>query len=469
MFTVTDPRNSHTCGGFTRREFLRIGGLGIGGLTLPGLLEAKARAAAEGIPVSGKSVVLLFLQGGPPHIETFDPKMTAPSEYRSITGEVRTRLAGVTFGGTFPKLAAMARKLAVVRSYGSQHSNHTYGAVAGGGNPMKAAMGSIYSRVAGLNHPETRMPTNILVLPEAVRPGLKLASNFETEAMPTLTDPGNLGSTHRAFNPVGGGPLKQDMELKIPPERLADRRGLLRRLDRIRRKADASGLLESSDTYRQQAFDILARGISDAFDLSKEDPRTVERYDTSRVFDPKPLNRWKDLRRVSNQLGLQMLLARRLCEAGCGFVTVSDCGWDYHADNDSPKRMAALWPMSAQVDHAVSAFIEDTAARGLTDDILLVITGEMGRTPKLNKKGGRDHYGKLTPLVFSGGGLSMGQVIGASDGRAAEPATRGYTPANLLGTVMRVLFDVGRLRVWPGLPGDLVEAVDAAEPIRELF
>jgi uncharacterized protein (DUF1501 family) len=180
------------------------------------------------------------------------------------------------------------------------------------------------------------------------------------------------------------------------------------------------------------------------------------------------LTRWYDMKRASNLLGHQMLLARRLCEAGCGFVTVSDCGWDMHANNNSPKGMAGIWPMGHQVDHAVSAFIEDVAERGLSDNILLVVTGEMGRTPKKNKNGGRDHYGELTPLLISGGGLRMGQVIGQSDGHAAQPTTEPYTPRHLMNAVMHTLFDVGKLRLQPGAPSELLRFIERSEPIAEL-
>ena len=469
MLNISDPLPDHNCQGWTRRDFLRVGTLGFGGLTLPGLLALKARAAAAGLPVADKSVVLLFLQGGPPHIEFFDPKMTAPAEYRSITGEVATRLSGITFGGTFPKLANIADKLAVVRSYGSQNGGHTYLSVTSGGNPMKAAMGAIYSRVAGPVEARTAIPTNTLILPEAVQPGLKLRSNFETNALGTLTDPGELGASMAAFNPSGGSTLKEDMQLQIPPTRFADRRSLLKKLDSLRRQLDHSGVMESVDRFQQQSFDLITSGSFRAFDLSGEDPKAVAKYDTRGLFKAEDLQKWGDMRRATNLLGLQMLLARRLCEQGCGFVTVSDCGWDYHANSNSPKNMAGIHPMGAQVDHAVSAFIEDLEDRGLSDKILLIVTGEMGRSPKLNRNGGRDHYGRMTSLLFAGGGLKMGQVIGQSDSRAAEPSSRPYTPRNLYGTVMRVLFDVGELRVTPGLPPSLVRSIDGAEPIRELF
>src|SRR5205823_8751551 len=129
---------------------------------------------------------------------------------------------------------------------------------------------------------------------------------------------------------------------------------------------------------------VITRGVASAFDISKESPETIARYDTSRLFRREDLAKYYDMRRVSNLLGRQMLMARRLCEAGCGFVTVSDCGWDYHANGNSPKQMAGIYPMGGQVDHAVSAFIEDVRERGLSDKILLAVTGEMGRSPRIN-------------------------------------------------------------------------------------
>jgi hypothetical protein len=471
MLTFRDRRLDRNCQTFARREFLKIGALGFGGgLTLPGLLAARsAAAAAGGSYVRDRSVVLLFLQGGPPHIEMFDPKMTAPVEIRSITGEVATTLPGITFGGTMPQLASRAHKFTVVRSYGSNNNDHTYGSVVTAGNPLKASASSIYARVAGNNHPANGMPRNVLVLPEAVSPGLKLGSNFETGALPTLTTPGELNPSFAAFNPTGGGQLKSNMELTIPRARFDDRRYLLAQLDRVRRDADTSGMLDGIDRYQQQAFDLITGGVADAFDLSKEDPATVARYDTSSLFGNDQVQRWFDMKRATNLLGKQLLMARRLCEAGCGFVTVSDCGWDFHSNSNSPKNLGGMHLLGPQVDHAVSAFIDDLEARGLRDKILLIVTGEMGRTPRINNNGGRDHYGKLTSLAFYGGALKMGQVIGQSDRHATEPATTAYRPEHLLSTIMHVLFDLGALRLDTGLPREITRLADGPAPIEPLF
>ncbi len=468
MFSLSDVRPDRDCQGYCRREFLRIGALGLGGLTLPGVLASRAAAASEGRPVTDKSVVLLFLQGGPSQFETFDPKMNSPAEFRSITGEVATALPGVTFGGTFPQMAKLADKLAVVRSYASKNADHTYQRVASADNPLKATMGAIYARVAGTNNVATGMPTNVLVLPEAVSPGLKLGNNFETGALPTLTTPGELGPSYAAFNPTGGGQIQSNMELKIPRDRLDDRRALLGRLDDVRRQYEAAGAGEGIDKYQQQAFDIIARGIASAFDITKEDPRTIGRYDTSHLFTNDDVGRWFDMKRASNLLGKQMLLARRLCEAGCGFVTVSDCGWDMHSNGNSPKHLGGMRWLGSQVDHAVAAFLKDVEERVLSERILLVITGEMGRTPRINKGGGRDHWGNLTPLVLAGGGLKMGQVIGQSDRRGGEPATEPHDPTHLMATVLGTLFDVATLRVTRSVPREILTIAERGKPIAGL-
>ncbi|MFM8274619.1 MAG: DUF1501 domain-containing protein [Gemmata sp.] len=468
MLSISDTRGARTCQGASRREFLKVGGLSLLGLGLPELLAARARAASEGRTVRDKSVVLLFLQGGPSHIEFFDPKMTAPEDVRSITGEVQTKLPGVTFGSSFTKLSQLTDKITVVRSYASMNADHSYLSVTSGGNPMKAAMGALYARVAGANNPSTGIPNSCLVLPEAVEPGLKLGGNFETGVIPTLTAPGDLGSSYAAFDPSGGDQLKKNLQLKVSTERFEDRRKLLAGFDHLRRDLDTTGALDGADKFQQQAFDVITRGVGDAFDITREDPKTVARYDTGGLFKREDVTRWYDMKRGTNLLGKQLLLARRLCEAGCGFVTVSDCGWDMHANENSPKQMANLDPMARQVDHAVAAFIEDVHERGLEDKILLVVTGEMGRTPRRNKNGGRDHYANLTSLLFAGGGLKMGQVIGQSDRTASQPATERYTPKNLLATVMSTVLDISEVRLKPGL-GRVGNLLAEGDPIPGLL
>ena len=469
MITISDPSPTHNCSGFMRRDFLRIGSLGLAGLSLPETLRARDESSLLiDKAMHDRSVVFLFLNGGPSHIESFDPKMDAPSEIRSIFGEIKTKHPGITFGSHFPQLAARADKFSIVRSYGSGNAAHTYQKVASGNNKTKATMGSIYSRIAGTNDPEMGMPNNVVILPESIDQKLKLGRNFESNALPTLTSPGSLGTSHAAFDPQGGGELKNNMELKLPAERFGDRKKLLEQLDALKRRAD-NGLMENMGHYQQQAFDIVTGGVAGAFDLSKEDPRTIEKYDTSKLFNIKEVTRWFDMRRASNLLGKQLLLARRLCEAGCGFITVSDCGWDHHSNNNSPKGLGGFSWLAPQVDHAVSAFIDDVRARGLEDKILLVVTGEMGRTPRINKNGGREHYGELTPLLFFGGGLKMGQVIGKSDAHATKAITTPYRPQHMMATIMHSLFDLGQVRLIQSLPNELKNAMTESDPIRELI
>ena len=457
---------SKTCEGVTRRELLRVGALGLGGLSLPALLAAKAHASAQNRVVRDRAVVVLNLQGGPTHIETFDPKMSAPSEYRAMFGEVKTALPGVTFGSHFPNLARLADRMAIVRSYRHGIGSHVTAAkhVMAGGNPTGANMASIYARVAGMTHPQTGIPRAALVRPSACGDEFK-----QLGASPDrVTDTGTLPKSYRPFDPSAGGEIVQNMELKISENRLDDRRGLLSKLDLLKRQADHFEVLDGVDQFQQQAFDVILGGIGEAFDLSHEDPALVARYDTSRFQIPKWLLKKKSNvpRQSPISLGKQMLLARRLVEAGCGFVTVTSAGWDMHGNafgiNDG---MPLLGPA---VDRAASAFIEDLEDRGMLDRVLLVITGEFGRTPRINKKGGRDHWGNLCTLAFAGGGLPLGQVIGQSDRTASVPAATPVSSGQVLATIFNQVFDVGELRLVSGVPTDIARALTEYRPIPQL-
>ncbi|MCE9607295.1 MAG: DUF1501 domain-containing protein [Planctomycetia bacterium] len=470
MLSISEPYRSPG-GGVHRRDFLRVGAMSLFGAAMPGLAGRDAWAADVLKPyATGRSVVLLFLGGGPSHIELFDPKMTAPAEFRSIMGEVDTAHPGITFGGTFPQLARLAKKFSVVRTFQSKNGGHEYDSVTTAGNSTKAALGALYSRVVGTNHPYTGAPTHTLVLPEAVAPpDFKIGRNFETGHLPGLTQPGSLGANYQAFSPSGGGPLQQDMQLAISADRFSDRRALLTGLDVLKRRMDVSGRIDGFDRLQQQAYDVITGGVAKAFDLANEDPKSLARYDTSHCFRNEDVRRWGDMQRSTNLLGRQMLLARRLVESGCGFVTVSDCGWDMHSNGNSPKGLNGMNWLGPQVDHAVAAFIEDCEARGLQDKVLLVVTGEMGRTPRINTNGGRDHYGELTPLLVYGGGLNMGKVVGRSDSNASRPATEPYTPSHLLSTIMHTMFDLGQLRLDRNLPSDVAAVVQSGEPIQPLM
>ncbi len=449
----------------SRREFLQIGTAAIGGLALPSLLAAKSDERGF---VRDKSVIVLNLQGGPTQFETFDPKMTAPQEIRSITGEVKTKLPGVTFGGSFPKLAALADKIAVVRSYRHGISSHGTAAmhVMAGGNPSGASMGALYSRVAGLTNSATGLPSSVLVTSRAIGDQYKeLYYNSQR-----VSQTGTLPAAYRPFDPSAGNEIVENMKLRMDGSRLDDRRGLLSQLDQVRRQADADDQFQDADRFQQQAFDVLVRGVANAFDLSKEDPSLLERYDTSSL---EPTDAVKKRNRYATQfspvaLGKQMILARRLCEAGCGFVTVTCPGWDMHGGGKEFTMADGLASLTPAVDNAVATFIDDVEQRGLSDKILLVITGEFGRTPRINKNGGRDHWGNQCTLAFVGGGLNMGQVIGRSDRTGSQPASDPISSSNVLSTVMHALFDIGQLRLETGIPKDIERIITSGTPIREL-
>jgi hypothetical protein len=461
-----------------RREFLRVGSLAPflaagGGLSLSHLLRARA-AAAQTSPVKDCSVVLLFLHGGPSQTETFDPKMSAPAGVRSVTGEVATSIPGVTFGATFERLARLAGKLCVVRSFMTGDGDHNLKPVVGR-HTSGANLGSLYARVAGTNHPETGMPTNIALFPRAVDPDAQPANlgfgNFAAT--------GSLGAAYAPFVPGGGGDMERDMTLRLPRERLDDRRGLLAGLDRLRRAIEQAGGAGAAgtagdfgglDRFQEQAFDTILGGVGRAFDISREDPRTIARYDTSGLVRADQISkRWNNHRNYADNvktLGKLLLMARRLCEAGCRFVTVTtNFVWDMHADENNATVEEGMRYCGLPFDHAVSAFIEDVEARGLRDRILLVACGEMGRTPKVNRNGGRDHWGKLAPLLIYGGGLRMGQVIGQSSRDAGEPASDPVTIPDLAATVLHTLFDIGALRVTGGIPREVERAATEGQPI----
>ena len=392
MFTICDERSSHGENGWSRTRILKIGGLAAGLNYLSPLPPNQALARDRSF-IRRKSVVLLFLQGGPPQVETFDPKMQAPANIRSGTGDVQTALPGIAFGGTFPKLARRAGKLAVVRSFHSGDGSHNQLPVISGKSPTQASMGSQFSRLAGTIHPDTGMPTHAVVLPEQVMPELKLGTPtgpFQYEYIrkhyPTS---GNLGAAYEGLFLSGGSDLTRNLTLTQSRHRFGERRHLLSQLDQLRRRLEATGDMDGASGVEQQAFDVLVRGITEGFDLSKESPETVAAYDTSGLFAMEDwhkggmhYNGKRNQSRITNLLGQQMLLARRLCEAGCGFVTVSDACWDFHNDGNNPPSREAMMVLGHQADHAIAAFLDDLEERGLSDEILLVVTGEMGRSPK---------------------------------------------------------------------------------------
>lgn len=452
-----------------RRQFLRAGALSLGGLSLADQLAVKAAAAPDSPnPLKNRSVIFLFMHGGPSQFETFDPKMDAPSNIRSATGEIPTSIPGITFGSSFPKLAALARKFSIVRSFVTGDGNHDIKPVVGT-DSLRANLGALYAAVAGPARPDSAMPTNVTLFPRSVDP----------DAQPAITEFGNFESTgelSRAFAPFvpgAGADLQQDMHLNLPASRFDDRRALLSMLDNWQRQLGTSDALTGLDGFQTQAFDALHRGVFDAFDLSRENPKTIARYDTAPLLPKSRISsQWKNLNHYATNaqtLGRQLLLARRLCERGAGFVTVTTSFvWDMHADVNNAPLTTGMDYVGRPFDHAVSAFIEDVESRGLSDQILLVCCGEMGRTPALNKDGGRDHWGNLAPLLIYGGGLQMGQVIGTSSRDGSEPSSQPVTIKDLIATIMHSILDIGQVRLMPGIPQRVIDAMTRGEPIRGL-
>jgi hypothetical protein len=434
MFNLLSSRRGTNCDGSSRRDFLKVGALGLGGLMLPDLLRVRAAQKAAGKSTRDTSVVWLWLGGGPTHVETFDPKMTAPKEYRSTVGAVKTNIPGIELGGVFPKMAQNMDKLAVVRSFAHSNSGHgggTHWVMTGynfppadnGQRPIKPGMGAILARYRGANNVHTGLPTY-------VRMGGILGDG-----------PAWLGSAYAPFDT--GGNARQNMDLRISLDNLEDRRTLLKDFDSFDRGLDRNGLASGLDSFDAQAFDLILSKAREVFDVKREDPRVRDRY--------------------GKNLGEKMLLARRLCEAGAGFVTIHFGGWDMHGQ--VANGMKRLGP---QVDQAVATFLEDVHDRGMENDILLVITGEFGRTPRINGGAGRDHWAPLSTLALAGGGLRMGQVVGESNSKAERPKSTPITPQDLMATVFKVL-DIPQDLHYQDPTGRPVPMINDGKVIKELL
>jgi len=458
MLTFFDSRSR-----FHRRAFLRIGAAAGVGLPMWGVSLAATDETRR--LLSGKSVILVFLHGGPSQFETFDPKLSAPVGVQSATGEISTAIPGVTFGSSFPRLAQIAHRLTVVRSYQPGNSNHDIKPVVSPAT-RDACVSSLYARVAGASDTATGMPTSALLVPQAVDP---MAGPAQTQ-FGRLDSTGGLGPAFAPFVPGAGGQLQQDLQLALPSSRLSDRRALLDRLDRARWMLDRKGAMPGADPLREQAFNTLLGGqVARAFDLAQEDPRTIARYDTAPLVTPTQIDRkWNNYPHYcdnANTLGKLLLLARRLCEVGCGFVTVTtNFVWDMHADVNNAPMIEGMRYTAPPLDHALSALVDDLHERGLNDKVLVVVVGEIGRTPRINATGGRDHWGNLGPLLLVGGGFPMGRVIGNSTRDGSQPATEPIRVSNLVATMLQTLVDSAQLRLIRGMPAEVIQAA-TSEPI----
>jgi len=391
------------CDGVSRRSFLRIGALGlgaIGGANLAQVFAAQEQSPGKKIQ---KSVINIFLCGGPPHQDMWDLKMDAPAEVRGEFSPIKTKVPGIEVCELFPKMAAMMDRFSIIRSVvGSDGRHAAYQCFTGRAFPNSPSggwpsMGAVVSKLQGPTAPD---------VPAFV--GLSPKMGHTPWADPG--HPGFLGPAHAPFNPNGGG--AGDMVLQgISLERLNDRRALLSSFDKFRRECDATGALEAMDSFTQQAFGVLTSNkLAAALNLDAEDPKTRDRYGrgTMKCRDD-----------GGPECPEQFLLARRLVEAGVRVVTVGFNRWDWHGQNFKSGR--EVFP---QLDGGLTSLVQDLHDRGLDKDVAVVVWGEFGRTPNINKDAGRDHWPRVSCAALACGGMRHGQVIGATDRLGGEPAER---------------------------------------------
>lgn len=441
----------------SRRSFLRVGALGLGGLTLPALLRAEA---ASEVRSSHKSVILIYLVGGPPHQDMFDLKPHAPSEIAGPWKPIATNVTGVQICEALPKLARIMDKLAVIRSLVGNQIDHDAIQVFNGRNPRNRTpangwpqLGSAVARLQGPVDPS--VPPFVSLCYQCTHPPYNEPG------------PGFLGPSLAPFKAMGQ--TRHDMLLHgLAVERLADRKTLLENFDDMRRDVDANGAIKAMDTFTEQAFGLLTSSrMADALDLSKESPRVIDRYGTG---DPKVFMDSNGAPRVPQSL----LMARRLIEAGARVVTLNYSKWDWHggknaegrADNSIFLREAEDFPI---FDQCVSALVEDLHERGLDKDCTVVAVGEFGRTPKISPQVGRDHWPQVNCALLAGGGMKTGQVIGATDRIAGEAVARPVTWGELFATLYHNLGIDAQRTTLPDLSGRPQHLVEGdSRPLAEL-
>ncbi len=401
MLSILENSSSEFCDGMSRRNFLKIGGLALGGLSLPEILKAESTSNGG---KTQKSLIMIFLPGGPPHQDMFDLKMDAPSGIRGEFQPIRTNVPGIHICELFPRLARLMDKLAIIRSVTGASGDHDAYQCMTGHPPRKnlppggwPSIGSVVSHQQG--------PVN-----DSIPPFIGLAPKMGEMRWADPGRAGFLGPAYAPFQPNGAG--KDDLVLNgITLDRLQDRKSLLTSFDQFRRETDASGTMEGLDTFTQQAFGVLTSSrLAEAMDLEKEDPKLRDRYGRGSA---------KNRADGGPKLLDQFLLARRLVEAGCRVVTLAFSRWDWHGRNF--KRGREDMPM---LDQGVSALIEDLYHRGLEKDVSVIVWGEFGRTPTINKDAGRDHWPRVSCALMAGGGIKTGQVIGATDRLGGEAVER---------------------------------------------
>ena len=448
MLTI-EGRSQTFCDGVSRRSFLKIGGLavaGVGALSLPDILRAEAQAGAGS---KHKGVINIFLGGGAPHQDMWEIKTDAPKEIRGEFSPIATKVAGIDICEVFPLIAAKMDKFVAIRSVvGNSGGHDAFQVFSGwernsissvGGRP---SIGSVISKMQGPVDP-------------AVPPFVALAEKTQHAPWSEPGAPGFLGSAFKAFKPQGEG--MSDLRLNtVSTDRLRDRKSLLKGLDNLKREVDASGMLRGMDAFTEAAFGVLTSSrLVDALDLSKEDPNLVARYG-----DGKPYKFQYDGAPTCND---QLLMARRLIEAGVRCVTLSYGRWDSHGDN-----FGLVRDHGAKLDQCVSALVQDLEDRGMLDDVLVVVWGEFGRTPRINPQGGRDHWPQVNSCLLAGGGLRTGQAIGATNRLGEYAKERPVDVQEVVATIYRCMgIDPmsTTLRDPTGRPQFLV---DIRDPMHEL-
>jgi hypothetical protein len=431
MFSILGA-GQRFCDGLSRRSFLKIGAFGAG-LTLADMLRQRSHAEPGRAPTatrtSNKAAIMVYLPGGPSHMDMYDLKPNAPTEYRGEFRPIQTNVPGVQICEHMPRQARMWDKLACIRSIVSV-DEHSDSLVSTGYSEAvnrvqhHPSFGSVMSRlrVGGL----ADIPPYVSLYGATIG-----------------QDPGYLGVAHRAFTP--GGPGLADLNLAggVTRDRDQDRQSLLQQFDTARREIDASGTMTGMNAFAQRAFDMVASGSTRrALDLTREDPRVRDRY---RGID-------------------QFLTARRLVEAGVGCVTLTYGGWDTHERN-----FETLRRQLPELDRGIANLVSDLVERGLYDDTIVVVWGEFGRTPRVNgNMGGRDHWSPCMGAMVAGGGMRMGQAIGASSPRGEYPASRRVTASQVLATLYRAI-GIDPSLTFPNNNGRPMYILDDREPITELL
>jgi hypothetical protein len=399
MLTILgQAQQGRFCDRVSRRGFLKIGSLALGGLSMPEILRAEAAGGKK----SHKSIIMIFLPGGPPHQDMYDLKPDAPAEVRGEFKPIKTNVPGIEICEHLPLMAGMMDKLVPIRTIvGATGDHYSFQCMTGrshrrqpqGGWPE---LGSVVAKVQGPTSPA--MPPYVGLSPKM--------QHFPYNS----GKPGFLGPAYAPFQPNGDG--KDDLVLQgVTLERLGDRKCLVRAFDHFNRAADSSGMMDGMDTFEQQAFGVLTSSkLSEALNLEKEPQSVRDRYGAGT-----PQHQGDGAPRLMQQF----LMARRLVEAGVRCVTVSFSFWDYHGSNFALARQN-LPPL----DQGVSALVEDLHQRGLDKDVSVVVWGEFGRTPKINAGAGRDHWPNVSCALLAGGGMRTGQVIGSTDRQAAEAKNR---------------------------------------------